>query len=75
MTDAEPTALAPALAGLAVLDLCDSVAGNFCARLFADQGASVVLAEPPGGAGCGRPGRSGRRVPTAAPGSPTSSAT
>lgn len=51
MTDAEPTALAPAaLAGLAVLDLCDSVAGNFCARLFADQGASVVLAEPPGGA-------------------------
>jgi len=37
------------MAGLTVLDLSQSVAGNFCARLFADNGARVLLVEPPGG--------------------------
>jgi crotonobetainyl-CoA:carnitine CoA-transferase CaiB-like acyl-CoA transferase len=35
-----------ALAGITVLDLTDSVAGQFCARLFADNGAQVTLVEP-----------------------------
>ena len=35
-----------ALAGITVLDLTDSVAGQFCARLFADSGAQVTLVEP-----------------------------
>ena len=38
-----------ALRGVRVLDLTATVAGQFCARLFADHGADVVLAEPPGG--------------------------
>jgi crotonobetainyl-CoA:carnitine CoA-transferase CaiB-like acyl-CoA transferase len=52
MATAEPTATAPApcaLSGLRVLDLSESVAGQFCARMFADQGAQVSLIEPPGG--------------------------
>jgi crotonobetainyl-CoA:carnitine CoA-transferase CaiB-like acyl-CoA transferase len=35
-----------ALAGIRVLDLSAEVAGSFCARLFADNGADVVLVEP-----------------------------
>ncbi|WEJ59764.1 CoA transferase [Devosia sp. FJ2-5-3] len=38
-----------ALAHLRVVDYSDSLAGQYCARLFADFGASVVLVEPPGG--------------------------
>lgn len=40
-----------AFAGLRVLDASLSVAGQYCARLLADYGASVVLAEPPRGFG------------------------
>ena len=32
-----------------MLDLSESVAGQFCCRMFADQGAQVSLIEPPGG--------------------------
>jgi crotonobetainyl-CoA:carnitine CoA-transferase CaiB-like acyl-CoA transferase len=38
-----------ALDGLRVVDLSSSVAGQFCGRLFADQGADVVLVEPTAG--------------------------
>ncbi len=38
-----------ALGGLRVLDLSESVAGQFCSRLLADYGASVILVEPPSG--------------------------
>jgi crotonobetainyl-CoA:carnitine CoA-transferase CaiB-like acyl-CoA transferase len=34
-----------ALTGITVLDLTDSVAGQFCGRLFADNGALVTLVE------------------------------
>ncbi|MGH8987475.1 MAG: CoA transferase [Acidimicrobiales bacterium] len=37
------------LGRLRVLDLSQSVAGQFCARLFADHGAQVTLVEPPAG--------------------------
>lgn len=37
------------LAGLRVLDLSTCVAGQLTARLYADQGAEVVLVEPEGG--------------------------
>jgi len=39
-----------------VLDLSESIAGQFAARLFADNGADVVLAEPPGGSALRRRG-------------------
>ncbi len=38
-----------ALAGIRVLDLSDSIAGQFCGRMLADYGAEVLLVEPPGG--------------------------
>lgn len=38
-----------ALGHLRVVDFSDSLAGQYCARLFADHGASVVLVEPAGG--------------------------
>ena len=38
-----------ALAAYRVVDLSDSVGGQFCARLFADMGADVTLVEPPEG--------------------------
>lgn len=42
---------------LTVVDLSESVAGQFCGRLFADHGADVVLAEPTtGSATRDRPG-------------------
>ncbi|OZM76872.1 CaiB/BaiF CoA-transferase family protein [Pseudonocardia sp. MH-G8] len=37
-----------ALTGLRVLDLSGAL-GNYCAKLFAELGADVVLVEPPGG--------------------------
>ena len=38
-----------ALQNLRVLDLGETVAGQFCARMLADYGAEVTLLEPPGG--------------------------
>lgn len=38
-----------ALSGVKVVDLSESVAGQYCSRLFAGYGADVVLIEPPGG--------------------------
>ncbi|GLQ55617.1 CaiB/BaiF CoA transferase family protein [Devosia nitrariae] len=38
-----------ALDHLWVVDLSDTLAGQYCARLFADFGATVVLVEPPAG--------------------------
>jgi crotonobetainyl-CoA:carnitine CoA-transferase CaiB-like acyl-CoA transferase len=38
-----------ALSGLRVVDASNSVAGQFCGRLFADNGAAVVLVEDPDG--------------------------
>lgn len=35
--------------GLRVVDLSESIAGQFTARMFADHGADVVLVEPAGG--------------------------
>jgi crotonobetainyl-CoA:carnitine CoA-transferase CaiB-like acyl-CoA transferase/pimeloyl-ACP methyl ester carboxylesterase len=40
---------AGALAGVSVLDLSDTVAGQFCGRLFADNGAETLLGEPEAG--------------------------
>ena len=37
------------LDGLRVLDLSAELRGAWCGRLLAEQGADVVLAEPPGG--------------------------
>lgn len=41
--------MTPAFSGLRVLDASDSVAGQYCARLLADYGATVQLAEPAAG--------------------------
>src|SRR5579859_562358 len=38
-----------ALEGFRVLDLSESVAGQFCCRMLADFGADVTLVEPPQG--------------------------
>ncbi len=38
-----------ALADVVVLELSTGVAGGYCGRLFADQGAQVVKVEPPSG--------------------------
>jgi crotonobetainyl-CoA:carnitine CoA-transferase CaiB-like acyl-CoA transferase len=45
-----PHADAGALAGLAVLDLSDDLAGAYSTKILADLGADVVMVEPPGGA-------------------------
>ena len=37
-----------ALAGLKVLDVAGTIASGYCGKLFADHGAQVVNAEPPG---------------------------
>lgn len=37
------------LAGYTVIDLSDSIAGQYCCRLFSDFGARTILVEPPGG--------------------------
>jgi crotonobetainyl-CoA:carnitine CoA-transferase CaiB-like acyl-CoA transferase len=41
--------MASAFSGLRVLDASESIAGQYCARLLADYGATVTLAEPPAG--------------------------
>lgn len=41
----QPVTGVEALTGITVLDLTDSVAGQFCGRLFADNGARVTLVE------------------------------
>lgn len=38
-----------ALGDIKVIDFSESVAGQYCSRLFAGYGADVVLVEPPGG--------------------------
>jgi len=48
LTETDPAELAPshsALLGVRVVDLTSTVAGQFCGRLFADNGADVVLVE------------------------------
>jgi crotonobetainyl-CoA:carnitine CoA-transferase CaiB-like acyl-CoA transferase len=44
-----PRGMGDALEGLRVLDLSESVAGQFCCRMLADFGAEVTLVEPPQG--------------------------
>ena len=41
--------MSSALSGFRVLDLSDSIAGQFCCRMMADFGAEVTLVEPPSG--------------------------
>jgi crotonobetainyl-CoA:carnitine CoA-transferase CaiB-like acyl-CoA transferase len=45
-----------ALAGLRVLDLSETIAGQFCGRLLSDYGAEVVLVEPRDGSAVRRMG-------------------
>jgi crotonobetainyl-CoA:carnitine CoA-transferase CaiB-like acyl-CoA transferase len=49
MSSVGKTAAAEALQGIRVLDASNSVAGQFCGRLFADNGAATLLVEPPEG--------------------------
>ncbi|GAB3597050.1 CaiB/BaiF CoA-transferase family protein [Microbacterium tumbae] len=46
MVDVESRTGGAALGGIVVVDLTTSVAGQFCSRLFADNGATVALVEP-----------------------------
>jgi len=46
---AEAAGVEPALAGIRVVELGSGVAGPFCARLLADQGADVIKVERPRG--------------------------
>ncbi|TDK26320.1 CoA transferase [Luteimonas aestuarii] len=48
MTDPHSTTRGP-LAGYRVLELCSTIAGPACTRLFADFGAEVIKVEPPQG--------------------------
>ena len=49
MWDGDGGGVEGALAGLHVLDLSESVAGQFCGRLMSDYGAEVTLVEPRAG--------------------------
>lgn len=48
--------MSSALTGISVLDASESIAGQFCGRLFADHGAEVMLIEPPEGSALRRMG-------------------
>lgn len=61
---ADSTQRDAALEGIAVMDLTSSVAGQFCGRLFADNGATVVIPEP----AAGHPLRRARPLAAAADG-------
>jgi crotonobetainyl-CoA:carnitine CoA-transferase CaiB-like acyl-CoA transferase len=50
------TTVVEALQGVRVLDASNSVAGQFCGRLFVDNGASTLLVEPPDGSQIRRTG-------------------
>lgn len=50
------TTAVEALQGVRVLDASNSVAGQFCGRLFADNGAATLLVEPPEGSPIRRTG-------------------
>jgi len=52
----EATHATSALGHLRVLDLSESIAGQYCARMLADFGAEVMLIEPPGGSAIRRMG-------------------
>ena len=41
--------LSGALSGLRILDLSESIAGQYGCRMLADFGAEVILIEPPAG--------------------------
>src|SRR5437868_15370910 len=49
MTDRERAESPSALGFIRVLDLSESIAGQFCGRMLADYGADVTLVEPPEG--------------------------
>jgi len=51
-----PDGMDSALAGLRVLDMSESIAGQFCGRLLCDYGAEVALIEPNGGSAVRRLG-------------------
>ncbi len=52
MTSDQDAAGSPgALGFVRVLDLSESIAGQFCCRMLADYGADVTLVEPPRGIG------------------------
>jgi crotonobetainyl-CoA:carnitine CoA-transferase CaiB-like acyl-CoA transferase len=37
------------LAGVKVVELCHLIAGPYCCQMLADEGATVIKVEPPGG--------------------------
>lgn len=49
MTETEAPEPQGPLTGYRVLELCSTIAGPVCARLFADFGADVIKVEPPAG--------------------------
>jgi len=50
-------------AGLRVLEISAGIAGSYCGKMFADAGADVVKAEPPGGDPMRRWSASGAEIP------------
>ena len=57
MTDS--TATGP-LAGLQVVEICNTIAGPACTRLLGDMGADVIKIEPPEGDPVRQMGQIGR---------------